>query len=117
MFGWKSTKTRFIEFLQAQVTREQEAARHWMAVSEAWEAEAKRQSDFLTESQGLCEELIKRMGERPAATDKTPHAPAPRSVADLCRSLTERSRKGAIAKGRNLVAEMPPPGANPHGGN
>lgn len=114
---WKSANTRLIEMLQADLAREREAVSKWQTVSEAWEAEAKRQSEFLTESQGLCEELIKRMGERPAATDKTPHAPAPRSVADLCRSLTERSRRGAIAKGRNLVAEMPPPGANPHGGN
>lgn len=114
---WKSANTRLIEMLQADLAREREAVSKWQTVSESWEAEAKRQSEFLTESQGLCEELIKRMGERPAATDKTPHAPAPRSVADLCRSLTERSRRGAIAKGRNLVAEMPPPGANPHGGN
>ena len=40
----------------------------------------------------------------------------PRTMSAWCTALSERSYKRALSKGKNLVAELPPPGAvKPHG--
>ena len=92
---WKTSKDRLIDLLHEQL------------------AEKRLEIERLHADREL---LLASLAPQPVVKPESPPPRSgPRTEAERCRMLTEISRQRAVAKGRNLVAEMPPPGANPHG--
>lgn len=108
----KSSKDRVIEFLQSRLAREGELlaatnARHAEEVQSLLQ-EIAEQAQMLKEAIALANELA----AIPKAPNTPPVNPRPKTMLDRCHDLSARSYARATAKGRNLVAEMPPPGAH-----
>lgn len=97
---WKTAKDRLIEHLEAEL----DAAR-------------KEISSLTDENSQLAGELASARRGAPAGGEEKKRKPVSRFMGDRCRDLTVRSMRNAVLKDpkRNLVAEMPPPGAIPPG--
>ncbi len=115
---WKSSKDRLIDFLQAQLTREREYAKELQQASfdnlARHTQESAEQAQLLAEAVSLCNELVKLIPDQPAASSPSKPQP-PRTVRDLCKDLSERSYRRAVAKDptkKKLVADFPLTGAH-----
>jgi septal ring factor EnvC (AmiA/AmiB activator) len=98
---FKTAKDRLIEYLEAEL----KAARDDI-------------SQLRGENGRIADELA--AAERRTSTaegEEKKRRPVSRFMGDRCRDLTMRSMRGAVARDpkRNLVADLPPPGAVPHG--
>lgn len=111
MFGYKSSKDVLIEFLQAELVRERERCTKDVAeltnVAGRLREENAALQGQLAEALSLAREAI----ETPAPKEGEPQKPKIRTMQDRCRELSERSFHHARSGGKNLVAQMPPPGA------
>lgn len=100
MFGMKSAKDRLIEMQSAEIARltgESGELRESLLKCDAAFAELVKKAAEL-------EETLERRESRKAGS---------RTMSDRCKRLSERSYELARKRdpGRNLVAELPPPGA------
>ena len=117
MFGFKSSKDLFIEHLQAELAREREQHTNAVAALTNIAGRLREENAML---QGQLSEAIALAQEAigvPKQAETGDTKPKVRTMLDRCRDLSAASFNRARSKGKNLVAEMPPPGAQlPNGG-
>jgi hypothetical protein len=102
VFGYKSSKDRLIDFLQAELERQRGY------VAEVQQA-ALADHAIVVDAVSLCNEMIRYVPDNKAKSETLDEkTQRPRSMSTYLQELTDRSRKRALA-GNNLVAKMQPP--------
>ena|ERR1700689_3011530 len=111
---WKTSKDQLIELLRQELAQSEKRAHLWQAMYERKDAEVDEHRNLAREAVELSQAAVTLLPEsvRNAHTVSGEQNSQPRTMSAYCANLTERSKKHAMSKGKNLVAEMPPPMPN-----
>ena len=101
---WKTSKDRLIEFLQAQLQARFDELKETRSFVDQY-------SELAREAVALASMAVSQLPENKQNAKLTDDPYKPRTMAAYVQRLSEMSYKRAASKGKNLVAEMPPPGA------
>ena len=108
---WKTAKDLLIEHLKEELEQSHKRSHLWQAMYERKDAEVDEHRNLAREAVELASAAVTLLPETVRNTPTTVGQQS-RTMSAFCANLTERSKKHAMSKGKNLVAEMPPPMPN-----